>query len=137
MKCLPQKSVVPNSILPFFFDGFLYANSNQTTSPSGQAINSGMICMDLNGELLWSTGSRKNYFELGSVIMVDQKLIVLDGRNGTLHLIKPNPTKFQEFASVKILQGKGGQVWAPLAFGNGRLIARDNHEMVCVALEQQ
>ena len=93
--------------------------------------------MDLNGELLWSTGSRKSYFELGSVIMVDQKLIVLDGRNGTLHLIKPNPTKFQELASAKILQGKGGQVWAPLAFGNGKLIARDNHEMVCVALEQQ
>jgi outer membrane protein assembly factor BamB len=129
-KCGPQLHP------PIFFNGFLYANSNQTSIPSAKAINSGMICMDLDGKLLWSTGRKNSNFQLGSVIMVDQKLVVLDGKRGTLHLVKPSPRQFQELAAAKILQAKDRQAWAPLAFSNGKLIARDSHEMVCVALGQ-
>jgi hypothetical protein len=91
--------------------------------------------MDLDGNLLWSTGQTQSNFQLGSIIMVDQKLIVLDGKNGTLHILDPSPKQYQEIATAKILSAKMKQAWAPLAFSNGKLIARDNSEMVCVALD--
>jgi outer membrane protein assembly factor BamB len=60
---------------------------------------------------------------------VNNVIFVLND-GGTLHLIEATPSAYRLLAQAKVLEGP--ESWAPMAFADGRLLARDLHEMVCL-----
>jgi outer membrane protein assembly factor BamB len=59
-------------------------------------------------------------------------MLALNDENGTLHLAEVSPGGYKEITQCKLLGGH--DAWGPLALAEGRLIARDLTEMVCVDL---
>lgn len=105
----------------------------------------GLVCMDMNGNILWKT-TRKPLFDKGSMILADGLILATDGRK-TLYLIEPDPSGYKQLASADLLAeggtgseegsiatrvGGATQNWAPLALANGKLLIRDQARMLCV-----
>ncbi len=114
---------------PLLFGDHFYANSN------GNSRNDGMICMSIDGKLLWRTRDVKDAprFERGGLIMADGLIISLDGKRGTIHLIEPSPEGYRELASAPAVDG--GRSWAPMALSNGKLVLRSQTELKCLDLK--
>ncbi len=91
----------------------------------------GLVCMDLNGKVMWKTG-RSPLFDKGGFILVDGLFLSVDGNKGFLYLHEPNPNGFKELARAKLLDP--GENWAPLALTDGKLLIRDQKQMKCVAV---
>ena len=60
----------------------------------------------------------------------DGLTFVLDGNTGMLRLIEASLAEYKELASAQVLSG--GDVWAPMALAEGRLVLRDMTKMVCI-----
>ena len=73
----------------------------------------------------------------GSLILADGLILGQNGAvgNGGLHLIEPGPGGYKELAKVGLLALKGDEPWAPLALGDGKLLARNGQEMICVDVQ--
>ena len=106
------------------YKGHLYANSNSNSDSDG------LLCMDLDGKVLWKTGRSPN-FQRGHMLMADGMIYIIDGRGGSLHLIEPSPAGFKELAKVEGLLGPP-EPWAPLSLSDGKLVIRDQHRMHCL-----
>ena len=61
----------------------------------------------------------------------DDKLLLLDDA-GNFALLEPNPKAYRELARAKVC----GQTWAHPALADGRLIIRDNKELICLQMDQ-
>lgn len=121
---------------PLFHNGYFYAmyRTNQKRD--------GLVCMDMNGNIMWKTGRNPN-FDRGSMILADGLLLATDGMK-TLYLIDPDPTAFKAISKADVLAEGGAntegmsrvggstQNWAPIALANGKLLVRDQAKMVCV-----
>jgi len=107
------------------YKGHLYAHCTTNTRRDG------MVCMDLAGNVKWKTG-RSPVFDKGGFILVDDLILSLDGRDGILNLIEPNPEGFKRLASVDLLDTT--ECWGPLALADGKLLIRDQKQMKCVAV---
>jgi outer membrane protein assembly factor BamB len=102
----------------------------------------GMVCMDINGKLLWKTGNNPN-FDRGSMILADGLILATDGMK-TLYLIEPDATGFKPISKANVLSEGGAstggmsamggntQNWAAIALADGKLLVRDQAKMVCV-----
>ncbi|MDF7824488.1 PQQ-binding-like beta-propeller repeat protein [Pontiellaceae bacterium B12227] len=114
---------------PIVVGDHLFIGSNSNSRKDGLASFS------LDGKLVWRTKDIDNApnFERGPFIMADGKLIYLDGKTGKLHLIKADPTKYTELASVDMVE-KNDMAWAPLALSDGLLLVRDWNLMKCLDL---
>ena len=108
-----------------FFDDHLYLNS--TGRPNQ------MVCLTKTGELCWEEKEAPG-FELGGMILVDDLIISQNGKNGDIHLIQPSPDGYKELGKFSFFGAEKNQAWAPMAFSDGKLIARDLEKMVCVDL---
>ena len=106
------------------FQGHLYANSNSNRARDG------MLCMDLDGKVLWQTGRQPN-FQRGHMLGADGMIYVIDGVRGSLHLMEPSPKGYKELARAEGLLG-GPEIWAPLSLSDGKLIIRDQSKMLCL-----
>jgi len=106
---------------PIFHDGHLF----------GVRADGRFVCLGLDGKVIWASepGSK---FGLGSFIMVNNLIFALNDI-GTLHLIEGTPSAYHLLAQAKVLEGP--ESWAPMAFADGRLLARDLHQMVCLDVE--
>jgi outer membrane protein assembly factor BamB len=113
---------------PILHEGHLYANNN------GNEHREGLICMTLDGKVLWRTKDDKKLprFERGNLLMADGFIIDLDGKKGNLHLIEPSTEGYKELAQASVLSGKA--MWAPMAISEGKLIVRNQEEMKCLDL---
>ncbi|MFC2168431.1 PQQ-binding-like beta-propeller repeat protein [Acidobacteriota bacterium] len=89
----------------------------------------GLVCMDLNGKIMWKTG-RDPLFDKGGFILVDGLFLSVDGNKGFLYLHEPNPNGFKELSKAKLLDP--GENWAPLALSDGKLLIRDQKQMKCI-----
>ena len=101
----------------------------------------GLVCMDMDGKILWKTRRNPN-FDFGSMVLADGLLLATDGFK-TLYLIEPDPTAFKLISKVELL-GQGGakeefagmvestQNYAPIALADGKLLIRDQSRMLCV-----
>jgi outer membrane protein assembly factor BamB len=78
--------------------------------------------------VIWSSEAGSN-FGLGAFMKVNEAFFVLND-SGTLHLIEASSEAYRPLAKAKILDGP--ESWAPMAFADRRLIARDLHKMVCL-----
>lgn len=117
------------------YEGYLYANINENDKfRRGAREQGGIACIEpATGKILWRTGGDP-FFSRGGVILVGDKLVALDGENGNLHLIDPNPKAYKELARANVLDARKQQAWAPLAFSDGLLIVRDQTTMTCLDL---
>ena len=107
------------------YKGHLYAHCSTNTRRDG------MVCMDLNGKVKWKTG-RSPVFDKGGFILADGLIFSIDGREGILYLIEPDPAGYKELASIKLLDTR--ECWGPLALVDGKLLIRDQKQMKCVVV---
>jgi outer membrane protein assembly factor BamB len=87
-----------------------------------------LSCLDEAGKVQWTSGSELE-FGLGPFIIVNDLLFAL-AADGTLHLGQPQGKSLKLLASAKVLPGP--DAWAPLAFADGLLLARDPENLVCL-----
>lgn len=99
----------------------------------------GLVCMSMDGEIMWKT-KRSPSFDKGSMILADGLLLSTNGTT-MLYLIDPDPSGFKPLASAELLEkgsgnpnGFGGatQNWAPIALADGKLLIRDQKQLMCV-----
>jgi len=107
---------------PIFYEGFLYG-----VRPNGE-----MVCLDGDGNIVWSSGSQTK-FGLGPYIIADGMILALND-DGVLSLLEARSDKYVFLDSAKVLEGP--ESWGPPALAEGRLIVRDIHTMVCLDLRQ-
>jgi outer membrane protein assembly factor BamB len=87
-------------------------------------------CLDLEGNLVWTSGQTER-FGLGPFLGAGDRIFILDD-NGTLTLIRASIDRYEQLARARVLPGR--EAWAPMALVDGRLLARDFEEMVCLDL---
>lgn len=105
-------------------------------APPADAPPSGLVCMGLDGKVQWSTRSTPSLGE-GSIINLGGVIVNQDGADGSLRLIKPGPA-YQELAKGTVFTKETGrELWAPLAFSDGRLIMRSQFQLLCVDLRPE
>lgn len=121
---------------PLLYEGYFYAQY------STNERRDGLVCMSMDGEVMWKTG-RSPVFMRGSMILVDGMIMATDGAK-TLYLIQPDPSGFKPIASAELLadqQNEGGgrfgtQNWAPIALADGKLLIRDQGQLMCVKVAE-
>ena len=93
-------------------DGYIYGTGHK---------NSKLMCLELKtGKLKWSTDEVTQ----GDILFADGMLYVYEGpKKGIVHMVKPNPEKFEHVASFAIPEGKDKH-WAFPAIANGKLYVR-------------
>ncbi len=79
------------------------------------------------GEVSWT----KRGFGKGSLIMVDDKLLVLSDK-GKLAVVKATPDAYTELISFQAIEGKS---WTAPSFNNGKVFVRNLTEMACYNLK--
>jgi len=94
----------------------------------GVSANRQLVCLDLDGNKKWSSGSTKR-FGLGPYMIAGGMLYILH-EDGELALVEPNPSAYKEIARVKVLNGP--EAWGPLAIAGGLLLVRDLNMMTCL-----
>ncbi|WP_340112595.1 outer membrane protein assembly factor BamB family protein [Maribellus mangrovi] len=116
---------------PILYEGYFYAEYGTNNTRDG------LTCMNMDGEIMWKT-KRDPDFNKGSMIIADGLMLATDGAK-TLYLIEPDPSGFKPLASSELLtekEGGGGrfgtQNWAPIALAEGKLLIRDQKQMLCV-----
>ena len=115
---------------PLLYKDHLYLNSNSNEAEHG------MICLSLDGKVLWRTKDTEDLptFERGSLLIADGMIIAYHGKRGTLHLIDPSPEGYKELAEDRVL--RGGRAWSPMALSQGRLLVRNQRELICLDLRK-
>ena len=100
---------------------YMIVNENSNTRSSSKR-EGGLMCIDLNGKEQWRTGD-KPYFSRGSIIQVDDYLIIQDGADGKLRIVQPDPKVYKQLVEVDVFNtgsntsDKG--MWAPMAYSDG------------------
>lgn len=116
---------------PLLYDGYFYAQYGTNNRRDG------LVCMDMDGQIMWKT-RRSPDFNKGSLILADGLILATDGQK-SLYLIEPDPSEFKPIASAELLSESGEgptQNWAPIALADGRLLIRDQGQLVCVKVAQ-
>jgi len=114
-------------VQPVAYKNFIYINKGFKSSQHG------MACLALNGRVMWDTG-RSPSFDMGPLLLADGLIFALDGKTGDLVMVEPNPKGYKELGRTRFLRGP--QVWAPIAYSNGKLVLRDRTTLVCVELSK-
>ena len=98
---------------------------------------------------MWKT-KRSPDFNKGSMIFADGLIIATDGAK-SLYLIEPDPSGFKPIDSAEVLKeggtgsendplasrvGGATQNWGPLALADGKLLIRDQTQLMCVKVAQ-
>ncbi len=121
---------------PIEYEGHIYANLNNGRS---RRKTPGLTCLDLEGQRLWTVDGNPN-LDRGNLILVDGMLLGLGGQDGVLYLLEPSPDGFVKLASAKVFDGLGrrdNNLWAPMAFSDGKLVLRSQTTLKCLDLKQR
>ena len=85
-------------------ENYLYLNHNGNPNQ--------MMCLNLEGELVWEKGSAPG-FEMGGMVLVDGMIINQNGKNGDIHLIEPSPEGYRELGKASYFSSSKSQAWSP------------------------
>ncbi len=123
---------------PILYGGHFYAQYGTNERRDG------LVCMSMEGEIMWKT-KREPSFDKGSMILVEDVILATDGSKN-LYLIKPDPKGFDAIANAELLTSTqrndpraarfGTQNWAPIALADGKLLIRDQSQMLCVQVAE-
>ena len=113
----------------------LYQDRIYVSSPREQGgLSTGLVCLNLTGERLWQTGPGLQ-FENGPFLIADGLAFALHGKTGQLHLIELSAEGPRLLAQAKVLAAEHGNAWAPMALARGRLLVRDQHQLICLEVK--
>lgn len=128
---------------PIVIDDHLYflANENSNYKTATRRKKGGLVCFDLEGKELWSTGNAP-FMGRGGSLYADGMLIIQDGEKGVLRLIDPSPKKYELLAKANIFKTdlknkKDLKYWSPLALSNGTLVMRGQGKLIAVNLKKK
>jgi len=108
---------------PIFYNGHIY----------GVGMDKQLICLDLEGEVVWGSTSA-NRFGYGPYVIADGLLYVLDD-SGVLTLVEAVSSGYTPLARAKVMDGL--ETWGPMAVASGRLIVRDLTRMMCLDIARR
>jgi outer membrane protein assembly factor BamB len=106
---------------PIYYKGYIYG-----VRPDWQ-----LVCMDVDGNIVWTSTSAKEFYRLGPWAVVNGMIYVMDGE-GRLTLVKATHTGYQEIAETNVIEGH--ESWGPMAVADGRLIVRNLKKMACIKI---
>ncbi len=106
---------------PIFHDGHIFS--------VGRLKRGLLTCLDAEGRILW-TSEGETAFEMGSYLLADGMLFILEGKTGMLRLVEASTEGYRELARAQVLSGH--DVWGPPALSDGKLVIRDMKRMVCL-----
>jgi outer membrane protein assembly factor BamB len=90
-----------------------------------------LVCLRADtGDVVWK---QRTY--AGSLILVDDTLVLLSANAGLLRLVDASPTGFRERGQIEVLN-RGAQTEAPPAFANGTIFVRNDEEIAAIAIEK-
>ena len=115
-------------------DGHLYLVVNENWNDQGKEQEGGLLCLGLDGKERWRTGDAP-YFGRGASILAGGHLLLQDGRDGTLRVVKADPSGYQEVAAHAVfgeVRSRDEQMWAPMALAGEHLLLRSQEELVCL-----
>jgi len=124
-KLWANKSVGSKIAQAVYLDGYLYSNSAD--------VNGGLRCTDLDGKVVWDSKEKGRTFEMGNLLVADNLIFLMHGQEGILFLVEATPREYHELAQAKILEKPN--IWAPMAYAQGKLLLRDMHRLVCVEVK--
>ena len=96
----------------------------------------GLACIDMDGNPLGQTGPDIQ-FDNGSFLIADGLALVLHGKTGWLHLFDIQTESPRLLEKAKVLDARNGNVWAPMALSQGKLLVRDQHELKCLRIKPE
>ncbi len=94
----------------------------------GVGMNKQLICLDLEGKVVW-TSTSANTFGSGPYVIAGGMLYVLND-SGVLTLVEAGASGYAPLAQAKVLDGL--ESWGPIAVASGRLIVRNLTWMACL-----
>jgi outer membrane protein assembly factor BamB len=109
---------------PLFYGGYIY----------GVRIDSQMVCMDIDGNTVWTSTSQKKFKKGGPYMIADGLMYIMNG-SGKLTMAEATPDGYVQLDEAKVLDGI--ESWAPMAMVSGRLIVRDLKRMICLDVSEQ
>jgi outer membrane protein assembly factor BamB len=125
-KLKPDQGLAAEQQTPVFYNGHLFAIMPKDAG----ALRNQFVCCDPRdcSDIIWSSGKTKR-FGLGPYLLADDKFFILSD-DGVLTVIKGSTKEYIQIAEAKVL--KGHDAWGPLAIADGKLLARDSRQMVCI-----
>ncbi len=117
---------------PVFYHDRIYVTSFR----EHHGIHTGLVCLRADGEPIWQTGPQLQ-FDSGAYLIADGMAFVMNGKNGVLSLLELSDSGAKLLGKAKVLEARGGEVWAPMALSNGRLLVRDQHQMKCLEVRPE
>ena len=128
----------------------VYANRNMTNHHGGVILmnsyiygysdGAGWVCQDLKtGETVWK--ERNNEVAKGAVLGVNDRLLLLNERNGLLTVVAASPDGWKEFGRMEIpertkISTKDNAVWPHPVVAGGKLYLRDHDLLFCFDLKK-
>ena len=106
----------------------LYNNHIYGVRPDGK-----FVCLTLAGKIAWQSSSGQQ-FGLGPYLLADGLFLAVND-SGLLRMIEATPEKYSLLGQAQVLNGR--ESWGPLAIAEGRLLARDLQQMVCLDLRRK
>ena len=126
----------------------VYANRNMVNQHGGVVLIDGHIygysdntawtCQNLKtGETVWSQRNKDE--KKGAVLGVNDRLILLDEKSGTLTVVAASPDGWKEFGKIEIperteVKSQDKAVWTHPVIANGKLYLRDHDLLFCFNL---
>ena len=121
-KLWENKNMHSHFSTPVFFKGHIYGNSDRNR----------LVCIDpRDGQLKWE----QRGFEKGGVVAVDEVLIAMNGSSGELIMVDLNPQAYKELGRIQPFQRRMNRSWTAPIIADGKLIARNRAELVCIELK--
>lgn len=109
---------------PIFYQNHLFS----ILPKDAGAMRGQFVCMDLEGNVKWSSGKTER-FGLGPYMIADDKVYILND-NGELTMAKASLDGFQKLGFAEVAPGH--DAWAPMALVEGKLILRDSKMLICL-----
>jgi len=119
-----SKSMGSKIAQPLVYEDHIYGNSSDT----GGALR----CITFEGDTVWDSKGKAT-FGMGNLLLADGLILIVNGGSGELSLCEATPDGFQELGRAPVLKGK--DIWGPLAYSDGKLVLRDQTQLVCVDLK--
>jgi len=114
---------------PILHQGHLFA---VLPNDAGEAKKQ-LACIDFSGNRKWTSG-KNDTFGLGPFLLAGNMMFLMDDE-GVLTLAEVSPAGYRRLARAQILHGRDS--WGPLVLAQGRLLARDDKQMVCLDVRAQ
>ena len=108
-----------------FYGGHIY----------GVSTNQQLVCLDLSGNVVWSSGIAHKFAKgRGNYLVADGLLFVMSD-TGMLTLVEATPAGYRELAKAQVLPGQ--DAYGPMAIADGRLIVRDLNILRCLDVRRK